>query len=965
MLASYTGYAQYSMTRHFTTTDGLPSNMIYACVEDNKGFLWIATDNGLARFDGKRFQVFTSEHGLPDNEVLQVVKEKNGRIWANCFNQSPAYFDEVNNRFINEKQNPELSKVKGNGVLLLSAMKDGGVLFTGAYNSSHLYLGGRHYALVKNNLNVELGQFIQCLSDSSVCFVQTRDTACHFYHLKNGVVLKDSSANNLRKMYAKSDYSEQILFLFRNATNKLFVLKNHTSPKIQYSIDSVIFKDPIGNFGFNKYYFSVVNKKAEIEFYDKSTLKHVFTLSGDYTPNSMYVDSKDHIWVTTIDKGLLLYQKQQISSIHLPLSFQRKPSLSVTKKEPNIVHFGNYSGEVVELRSNRSKIHTIHHRNPGKWIRSIIHSQQKVFCFTDGGIFINYRKPLLTYSAIENRFENVQSKAAIALNDSIILSGGINGLFRINAITEELAPLYTNKIRITTLASIDKKDIVYFGSTNGLYKYSLQKVALIARKEQVSILNNRIISLCATQDSLLWVAISGHGIIVMKSDSIVAHLTVKNNLVSNHCITICEGSKGQVWVGSNNGLSIIDYVYSDNFKSHKIKNLYVQDGLNSNIINQMAYDGDTMYVATNSGVCMMPTNLLVPEFDICIKPTRIQINQQDTALLSHYILNPGQRNIQIQFAGIELTGHFKHAQYSLDKGKKWNNLEGNNLNLQLSHGEHPVWFRAVDLNGNKGTKLLKLQFDIAIPFYKIWWFWVLLSFIAIGSCIYYYTCITKRKHEKRISDLLNEQLLVELEMQALKAQINPHFVFNCLNAIKELIFKRELEKAEFYLRKFSALLRETLNYSRRQRISLKEELAYIQDFLLMEKFRFGKRFEFEINVHEDVSQDRITIPAMLLQPFVENALQHGILRLTEKVGHIEIKVYIEDDKLHIHIDDNGIGRTRANEMKQSFISPHESLGMELTKRQMTLHQIELEVIDKISSVGEALGTMVCIKVPTT
>ena len=213
--------------------------------------------------------------------------------------------------------------------------------------------------------------------------------------------------------------------------------------------------------------------------------------------------------------------------------------------------------------------------------------------------------------------------------------------------------------------------------------------------------------------------------------------------------------------------------------------------------------------------------------------------------------------------------------------------------------------------------------------------------------------------------MLNEQLLVELEMQALKAQINPHFVFNCLNAIKELIFKRELEKAEFYLRKFSALLRETLNYSRRQRISLKEELEYIQDFLLMEKFRFGKRFEFEINVHEDVSQDRITIPAMLLQPFVENALQHGILRLTEKVGHIEIKVYIEDDKLHIHIDDNGIGRKRANEMKQSFTLPHESLGMELTKRQMTLHQIELEVIDKISSVGEVLGTMVCIKLPTT
>src|ERR1700754_1801397 len=110
--------AQSDKYKAFTVNDGLPSNNIYRCIEDNKGFLWVATDAGIARFDGKHFQVFTTRDGLPDNEVLAVVKENDGRIWVNCFKQSPAYFDEVKNRFINAKEDSTLAKVKeGTGLM--------------------------------------------------------------------------------------------------------------------------------------------------------------------------------------------------------------------------------------------------------------------------------------------------------------------------------------------------------------------------------------------------------------------------------------------------------------------------------------------------------------------------------------------------------------------------------------------------------------------------------------------------------------------------------------------------------------------------------------------------------------------------------------------------------------------------------------------------------------------------------
>src|SRR5471030_682329 len=129
-LMGLTCMAQQLKYTAFTVNDGLPSNYVYRCIEDNKGFLWVATDAGIARFDGKHFQVFTTAQGLPDNEVLSVIKEKNGRIWVNCFKQKPAYFDEVKNRFINAKEDTCLAKVtEGTGLMTSFPLKEGGVLY--------------------------------------------------------------------------------------------------------------------------------------------------------------------------------------------------------------------------------------------------------------------------------------------------------------------------------------------------------------------------------------------------------------------------------------------------------------------------------------------------------------------------------------------------------------------------------------------------------------------------------------------------------------------------------------------------------------------------------------------------------------------------------------------------------------------------------------------------------------------
>ena len=128
-LKSHTCLAQQLKYAAFTVRDGLPSNNVYRCIEDNSGFLWVATDAGIARFDGKRFQVFTTMQGLPDNDVLEVIKENSGRIWVNCFKQNPAYFDEVKNRFINSKEDSSRKVPEGTGLMSSYVLKEGGVLY--------------------------------------------------------------------------------------------------------------------------------------------------------------------------------------------------------------------------------------------------------------------------------------------------------------------------------------------------------------------------------------------------------------------------------------------------------------------------------------------------------------------------------------------------------------------------------------------------------------------------------------------------------------------------------------------------------------------------------------------------------------------------------------------------------------------------------------------------------------------
>ena len=266
-------------------------------------------------------------------------------------------------------------------------------------------------------------------------------------------------------------------------------------------------------------------------------------------------------------------------------------------------------------------------------------------------------------------------------------------------------------------------------------------------------------------------------------------------------------------------------------------------------------------------------------------------------------------------------------------------------------------------DGSPSSQTETISFYIKTAFWLSGVFWtiVVISFFIISFFVLETRNRQKRKAE--VAKVITEKKLTELEMQALKAQINPHFVFNCLNSIKGFIFDRDYAQADKYLDKFADLMRSTIDNSDASIISLQSEISYLDNYLQLEKLRFEDKVDYKIAVSADVDKEKCFVPAMLLQPYVENAIRHGMRFLENKKGRININVFAENNFLVCEIDDNGIGREKAAALKSERHIEYQSRGMNISKRRAELYNIQQQVTDKTDEQGNAAGTTVTVKIP--
>ena len=225
--------------------------------------------------------------------------------------------------------------------------------------------------------------------------------------------------------------------------------------------------------------------------------------------------------------------------------------------------------------------------------------------------------------------------------------------------------------------------------------------------------------------------------------------------------------------------------------------------------------------------------------------------------------------------------------------------------------------------------------------------------------------VIRKEKARRIAELQ----LGELEQKALRAQMNPHFIFNCLYSIQSFILDKDPEKANKYLTQFASLIRQTLENSLQSSISLADEIKYLATYLQLEQMRSESTFEYRIETDGNLSPAAISIPVMVLQPFVENAIRHGVAAVTSRTGLIGIHFSTDGQDLVCRVEDNGIGRQKAQLQKNTRPAAYQSRGMQLTHERIELintnasRKITVEIKDKFDEQNEANGTDVIIRFP--
>jgi LytS/YehU family sensor histidine kinase len=302
---------------------------------------------------------------------------------------------------------------------------------------------------------------------------------------------------------------------------------------------------------------------------------------------------------------------------------------------------------------------------------------------------------------------------------------------------------------------------------------------------------------------------------------------------------------------------------------------------------------------------------------------------------------------------------------------QWVNAGKNNraVYTSLAPGHYTLLINATNTAGKWGAKIKRLNITIHPPFWKTWWFLLMcaMAFATIVYLVIYYRLKGISNEQKK--QLHFERQAMELEAQALRVQMNPHFIFNCLNSIQLFVMQRDYEYAQKSLSVFSYLIRKTLDFSRRNFISLADEIAYLSTYLGLEKMRFENKMEYNLIVDPAIATAELEIPAMLLQPYVENAVKYGMTNADYPIGKLMICFnQIESDMLECLIDDNGIGIARSKEIR-TLPTHHQSSGMEISANRAELLNkmyntgIHIDIIDKSENNPLESGTIVRILIP--
>ncbi|MEI2750415.1 MAG: histidine kinase [Ferruginibacter sp.] len=964
------GHTQDLSYKHYGIRDGMVGNHVYHAVEDKTGFLWFATETGVSRFDGTTFKNFTVEEGLPDNEILRLFVDSKNRVWMIPFNNQVCYFSK--GKIHNAANDSLLAKLRIHDNILHIFEDNNGNMF---------FAGSNSIIVQKKNDQVIYKDSV----DGHYFFIYALGQDIKGNTL--GFIAIDTISTKVHKIYIEADDirikpDESINISFKgNKVAHTIINKNYffyTDRKSDFDFEKnliIDFTDPlkkndtittpdrynsISSFGDSV--LSLNTGKGAL-MYDLRSGKYSRTYLSNENISTTLIDHENNYWFTSLENGIYRLYSEGTTNVKLSTESNPVNAINFIANFNNKIIAGNEVGDIFTIDQLFPEIkRTIIHQD------SLYNRLRKITFYNNHYYFLRDRTIHRCDADFSNVVEVANNKLGLTYKDvEIDASGNFYLACHMMAIKMSQEGKLLEKLHQGRASAICIADGgVYIGTLDGLIFVNAQHQSIQLGK-QFKVLKDRITQLLY-DNGVLWIGTGNSGIVGFKNNNVVTHITNKEGLTGN-LVRRLYVFKDILWVGTDRGIS----------KIQKNKNVYaviqqytINDGLINNMINCMSFYKDILIIGTPVGLSILQEDLI--QKNSSCKLQLLNIVSASSAVYPNdgdIVFKPGEKNIRFEFVAIsyKAEGDIRYFYKLSGLDKDWSMTKENFLLYpSLPSGNYTLEIYAINKFGIK-SDLLSLPFMIKERWYEKRW---VIALMVMATIFFSWLIVNARVARiKKIQQAKTEtaERMAMLEQQALKAQMNPHFIFNCLNSIQQFVIEKDVEGANRFITGFASLIRQTLDNSGKSYITVAEEESFLHSYLDLEKSRFEDKFDYQITVAEAIRKDQVSLPPLLLQPYVENYIRHGIMHKKEGKGQINIRFELMDDYLVCQVEDNGIGRQKAAAYKQHNRVNHESKGTSLTGQRINLmnkkrqSDILLDITDIFDNDGNIAGTKVTVRVP--
>ena len=1009
-------------TENIKIEKGLSQNSVFCILQDQLGYIWFGTWDGLNKYDGYNFHVYNINNGLSGQTINSLFEDKKGVIWIgtdkglNKFDRKKQSFTQ----YLHNAENPY--SLVDNNITSIAEDKNENLWIGTRHGLSkfdkktesfvnYLNYMGDNRGIRSNNINK------MCFDDDDFLWVATNyglikfdkenNRATRFYHIPNDPESINSNTilsvykDNNNKIYIGTDKG---LNKFNNSKQTFSNVKCCYEDTIRSNRITAIFEDNSNNLwvgtGENGIFIREKNTNWFSHYINKTSDKKSISNNMIYC---IYEDMTSTIWVGTYngvnkideDKG-----EFRVYRLLLPRTDNQSVNIiySIIEDEPGVYWLATLAGiNIVNLNSGENTIiqndpynnnsltdnnlkTIIKDRNENYWIATD-HSGLDKFD-KKSNEFTHYTYEILDTNCISN------NNTTCLIEDYLgnIWVGTNEGLNKIDPKTGNITIYFNDPQNHESLSHNlircffeDSDSNLWIGTDDGLNKFIRKIEKFISYKNDslnpLSIRDNKIFSIYEDKSGTFWISTVYGGLNKMdREKGEFKSYSKKEGLPHNLIYNILEDKNNNLWISTNWGLSKFNTFYE------KFINYDVTDGLQGNEFNLGASlkssDGHLLFGGTNGLTYFIPekikTNLNKPP--LVLTSFKIFNEEQERELFNNDTirLNYDDNFFSFEFSALNYSSPLKNMyKYKLENYDK--NWVARNANTRFAEytkvnpGTYIFKLRGSNNDGIWNEDEILITVIINKPWWATWFFRI--SFVSLLIAIIWYLIHRRFKHiksshevEKKV--LLFEKQLFDLEQKALRLQMNPHFIFNSLNSIQSFVIANDTKKAIFYLAKFSQLMRSILANSSETFIPLKEEIKALKYYFDIEKLRFDDMFDYQINISEDIDDEFFEIPPMIIQPYVENAIIHGLLH-SKKEGFLNIDFRLNDNNsILCTIQDNGIGREKSQQINEESGLKRKSRGMMITKQRLEImnkqidEKYSVKITDLKDSSGKALGTRI-------